>query len=234
MSFVIAGVVLLLSLTIGVISYITAPLFEKENSDDGKEDGKTTPVITLSIFFSKTNWKQIVFVSCISIICALVAGLSYNSGTNAIDLCRQVVVALVLFAAMIIDSKTRLIPNLLILIALGLGILILVIEFIFCRDVFFGSLIMSIAGFLCCVVLFYVLSRLTKEGIGMGDVKLISVMGLLLGLSTTLMSVLFSLILCTVASVVLLFGKKKNKTDRIPFGPFMFFGYILMFILFSI
>lgn len=234
MSFVIAGVVLLLSITIGVISYITAPLFEKENSDDGKEDGKTTPVITLSTFFSKTNWKQMVFVCCISITCALAAGLSYNSGASAIDLCRQIVVALVLFAAMIIDSKTRLIPNLLILVALGLGVLILVIEFIFCKEVFLSSLIMSIAGFLCCVVLFYVISRLTKEGIGMGDVKLISVMGLLLGLSTTLMSVLFSLILCTVASVVLLFGKKKNKTDRIPFAPFMFFGYILMFILFSI
>ena len=93
---------------------------------------------------------------------------------------------------------------------------------------------MSVAGFICCVVLFYVLSRLTKEGIGMGDVKLISVVGLLLGLSSTLMSVLFSLILCTLASIVLLFGKKKSRNDRIAFGPFMFFGYILMFILFSL
>lgn len=234
MSFVIAGVVLLLSLTIGVISYITTPLFEKENIDDGREDVKVSPVITLSTLFNKTNWKLIIFICSISAICALATGMSYNFGTDTIDLFRLVIVALVLFAAMIIDSKTRLIPNLLILIAFGLGVLILVIEFIFCRDEFIDSLIMSIVGFVCCAVLFYVLSRLTKEGIGMGDVKLISVMGLLLGLSTTLMSVLFSLILCTVASVGLLFGKKKNKTDRIPFGPFMFFGYILMFMLFSI
>lgn len=233
MSIVIAGVVLILSLTIGVVSYISAPLFEKINSDSEKED-KATPVITLYAFFKKTNWKQILFICSMSIICALAAGLSYNSGAAITDLCRQIVVALVLFSAMIIDGRTRLIPNILILIALGLGALIILSEFIFCRNVFWGSFIMSIAGFLCCVVLFYVLSRLTKEGIGMGDVKLISVMGLLLGLSTTLMSVLFSLILCTVASIILLFGKKKSKTDRIPFGPFMFFGYILMFILFSI
>lgn len=229
MSVVIAGVVFLLSVSVGVISYISIPLFEKENIDDSK----TNQVITLSAFFDKTNWKKILFVCCISGVCALATSLSHKSCADVFDLCRQVIVALVLFAAMIIDSKTRLIPNLLNLIALGMGVLILVVEFIFCRDEFFSSLIMSVAGFLCCVVLFYVLSRLTKEGIGMGDVKLISVMGLHLGLSSTLISIIFSLILCTLVSVVLLFGKKKNKNDKIPFGPFMFFGYILMFLLFS-
>lgn len=233
MSLVVAGVVLLLSLTIGVASYISAPFFEKVNSDS-EEDSKTTSAITLSSFFNKNNWKQIAFLSVLSLICSVAAVLSYNSGASVLGLCRQVVVALILLSAMIIDSKTRLIPNVLILCSLGIGALLLLLEFIFVRDTFLISLLMSIAGFICCVVLFYVLSRLTKEGIGMGDVKLISVMGLLLGLSSALMSVLFSLILCTLASIVLLFGKKKNKNDRIAFGPFMFFGYILMFILFSL
>lgn len=233
MNLVVAGVVLLLSLTIGVASYISAPFFEKMNSDS-EEDSKTTSAITFSSFFNKSNWKQITFLGVLSLICSVAAVLSYNSGASVLGLCRQVIVALILLSAMIIDSKTRLIPNVLILCSLGIGALLLLLEFIFVRDTFLTSLLMSIAGFICCVVLFYVLSRLTKEGIGMGDVKLISVMGLLLGLSSALMSVLFSLILCTLASIALLFGKKKNKNDRIAFGPFMFFGYMLMFILFSL
>lgn len=233
MSLVVAGVVLLLSLTIGVISYISTPFFEKVNSDS-EGDSKTASVITFSSFFNKSNWKQIIFLGVLSLICSVAAVLSYNSGASALELCRQVIVALILLSAMIIDSKTHLIPNLLIHCSLGIGVLLLLLEFILARDTFLTSLLMSVAGFICCVVLFYVLSRLTKEGIGMGDVKLISVVGLLLGLSSTLMSVLFSLILCTLASIVLLFGKKKNRNDRIAFGPFMFFGYILMFILFSL
>ena len=234
MCFVIAGVVFALSLIVGVISYILTPIFEKVNIDSSEEDGKVAPVITLPAFFSRNNRKQILFVCCISFVCAIAAGISYNTGISAIDLCRQIVVALVLFAAMIIDNNTRLIPNILILLSLGIGVLVLLFEFIFTRDTFSRSLIMSIAGSVCCVILFYVLSRLTREGIGMGDVKLISTMGFLLGLITTLMSVLFSLILCTGVSIILLLGKKKNKNDRIPFGPFLFFGYILMLIFFSL
>lgn len=167
-------------------------------------------------------------------MCAIATGLSYRSGSSGIGLYRQIVVALVLISAMIIDSKTKIIPNVLILVALGLGVFALIIEFFLYRDVFLESFIMSFVGFLSCEVFFYVLSRLTKDGIGMGDVKLISVMGLLLGVYSTLIAVTLALMLCAVISVVLLLCKKKNKTDRIPFGPFMFFGYMLMFILFSV
>lgn len=221
------------SFIVGVVSFLTAPLFENVNEDIQEDNCKHHSAMTLSAFFSKKNWRQILFVCSISLVCTLASDLSYASGTGMLALCRQNVVALVLFSAMIIDYKTRIIPNILILSALGSGTLILILEFIFTREAFLTSLIMSIAGLISCVVLFYVLSRLTKDGMGMGDVKLISAMGFLLGLSYTLYAVLFSLMICTVVSIVLLFGKKKDKNDSIPFGPFMFFGYILMFILFS-
>lgn len=234
MSFVIAGVVLLLSFIVGVASYLSTPLFEKVNSDNEVKDDKIIPAITLSTFFTKSNWKSMLFICCVSLLCSFAAGLSYHSGTGVLDLCRQVAVALVLLAAMVIDSKTCLIPNVLILSSLGMGSLILGLEFVFVREDFFGSLIMSLSGLICCVVLFYVLSVLTKDGLGMGDVKLISGIGFLLGFAVTLMLVLCSLILCVLVSIVLVFGKKKNKNDKIPFGPFLFFGYIVMFLFLSV
>lgn len=233
MSFVIAGIVLLLSLILGIIAYVLTPLYEEVNSDSSEKEDKTNLAMTLHSFVRKENWKQILFVVFIAIVCSVATYLSHNSGVNTFELCRQVVLAMTLLLAMIIDSKTRIIPNVLILISMILGVIILLLEFVFAGEFFLHYLIMSMAGFLCCFVLFYVLSRLTKDGIGMGDVKLISIMGFLVGLSTTLMSVLASLLLCTTVSIVLLLGKWKDKKDSVPFGPFLFFGYILVFILFS-
>ena len=85
-----------------------------------------------------------------------------------------------------------------------------------------------------CIVLFYALARLTKDGIGMGDVKIIAAMAWILGLFDTLIVVLFALLICAGVSVVLLARKKKDKSDAVPFGPFLFLGYILMLLLFGI
>mgnify|MGYP003295151084 CR=1 FL=1 len=234
MNFVVAGVALLLSFAVGVISYILVPVFQEDYSDDAKEGSMTSPAITIPSFFEKRNQRKILFVCGTSVLCCVCAWLLLNSGTDAFVFLRQMCVLLVLLFSMIIDIETQIIPNIVILISLGIGIVLLVSECVFSREKFLDSLIMSFAGLLCCMVLFYVLSRLTKEGIGMGDVKLISVMGFMTGMSLTLMAVLLSLILCTVTSILLLLRKIKNKNDRIPFGPFMFFGYIFMLILFNV
>lgn len=237
MSFVVAGVVLILALLCSVVSFLAIPKYEDEATENGNElqvNKNESPATAIANFFSKDNWKQWLFAIGISVICAVIAYFAFNTGIKPLNLCRQMVVALALLSAMIVDRKTHQIPNLLILGVLGIGAILLVAEFFLYRETFLTTLIMSVAGLLICVVLFYVLARLTKEGIGMGDVKLISSMGWMLGLASTLMAVLFALILCTLVAVVLLFGKKKNKNDRIPFGPFVFFGYILMLLLFSL
>lgn len=221
----------------GVLSYFAIPILEKANTetfDDTECGSEVTSAVTTENFFSKKNWKKWIYVGFISFICALAMWLSANAGVATMDLCRQLTVFLALASAMIIDSKTHLIPNFIVLIALGIGTVILLIEFVFVKEDFASSLLMSCAGLVCCVVFFYVLSRLTKEGLGMGDVKLIAVMGWLLGLASTLTAVLFALIICTVVSVFLLFGRKKSRNDRIPFGPFLFWGYVLMFIVFCL
>ncbi len=237
MGFVVAGVVLLLALLCSVFSFLAIPQCVIETAENGNElqvNKNTSPATAIANFVLKKNWKQCFFTILIALVCAVSAYFSFNTGINPLNLCRQIVIALALLSAMIIDRKTHQIPNLLIFGVLGIGVILLVIEFILFRETFLTTLIMSAAGLLSCVVLFYVLARLTKEGIGMGDVKLISSMGWMLGFASTLMAILCALILCTLVAIVLLFGKKKNKNDRIPFGPFVFFGYILMLLLFSL
>ena len=237
MTFVVAGVVLILALLCSVVSFLAIPKYEDEATENGNElqvNKNASPATSIANFFSKENWKQWFFAIGISVICAVIAYFAFNTGIKPLNLCRQMVFALVLLSAMILDRKTHQIPNLLILSVLGIGAILLVAEFLLYRETFLTTLIMSVAGLLICVVLFHILARLTREGIGMGDVKLISSMGWMLGLASTLVAVLFGLILCTLAACILLFWKRKNKDDRIPFGPFLFFGYILMLLSFSI
>ncbi len=236
MSVVVAGVVLLLASLIGVASYAAIPHFEKKQdvSDSEQVHSNLSPAAPILQFFEKRNWKQWLFVGAMALLCAVLALLSHRKGITGLELCRRFSVVLMLLAAMIIDMRTHTIPNLIVLASLGIGAIILLIEFLLARETFVMMLIMSGAGLFGCVVLFYLLSRLTKEGMGMGDVKLVAAMGWLLGIAQTLTAVLFALILCTLTAVFLIFGKKKNKNDSVPFGPFLFFGYIILLLLFSI
>ena len=107
------------------------------------------------------------------------------------------------------------------------GAAFLVLDFVFRNDAFRGQLLSGLIGLAGFLVFFYVMARITRGGIGMGDVKLIAAEGWMIGFSITLTSVFFSMIACSVAAVILMVGKKKTKQDQVPFGPFLFFGYII-------
>lgn len=66
-----------------------------------------------------------------------------------------------------------------------------------------------------------------KEALGGGDVKLLAICGLLLGLTNSILALVLA---CVVASIVLLVIKaiKKYKSDKeYPFAPFIVFGVII-------
>lgn len=239
MEFVVAGVMLILALLCSVVSFLAIPKYKYENeaienSNELQVNKNVSSAPTIANFFSMGTWTQWIFVVGISVACAATAYFSFRANAEPLILCRKMVIILVLLSATILDKETLQIPNLLILSVLVIGTILLFVEFFLCRETFFSTLITCVVGLCSCLVLFYALSRLTKEGMGMGDVKLISSMGWMLGLTSTITAVFFALLLCTLAAVILLVGKKKNKDERISFGPFLFFGYILMLLLFSL
>lgn len=233
MSIVVAGVVLLVALIAGTVSFIATPYIKNvRNIGSNDETGDNmAPAAVFTSFVRTSNWKQRILVIVSSLLCAVSAYQLYNAGMSAIELCKYSAVAWFLLSAMIIDWKTRIIPNKLVIALLGTGTMLLVIEFILYRSSALQSIVLSVLGLLCCLVLFYILSRLTKDGIGMGDVKLIAAMGWAVGVSTTIYAICFAMVMCTIAAIFLLLSKKKNKSDRVAFGPFVFFGYILLLIL---
>jgi prepilin signal peptidase PulO-like enzyme (type II secretory pathway) len=118
------------------------------------------------------------------------------------------------------DLKYGVIPNKIIILALSLSFL----YFIFQKDIFLNHLLSSLGAFLFLTFLFVV----TKgKGLGAGDIKLVALLGLLVGFPKILL--LFYLAFLTgafVGLILILWGKKSLK-DTISFGPFLVLAFFI-------
>ncbi len=72
---------------------------------------------------------------------------------------------------------------------------------------------------------FLLLWLLTKQkGLGFGDVKLVTVLGLLLGYPNTIIMLYIAFLTGAIWGVILLVAQKAGLKSRVAFGPFLFLG----------
>ena len=67
-----------------------------------------------------------------------------------------------------------------------------------------------------------------REGMGLGDVKMMAAVGVFLGLKRTLMTVLAGSLLGSVIGIVLISVSKKDRNYELPFGTFLGAGALLV------
>jgi len=85
---------------------------------------------------------------------------------------------------------------------------------------------------------FYLLSLLSRGGIGLGDAKLTFFMGLVLGLfplpqSPIIRALVYGVGLGGVAAVVLLLTRRRSMKDYIPYGPYLCLGMVIELLAFG-
>lgn len=119
------------------------------------------------------------------------------------------------------DLRSKRIPNIIILPAIGLAMIAM-----FYKPGWGTALVGALlgAGFMLLPVIAF-----GKHG-GMGDVKLAFFMGLILGFP----GIVFALIVAHLSTVVLWIGvllKRLNRKSVVPFGPFLAFGTAIFLIL---
>lgn len=94
-------------------------------------------------------------------------------------------------------------------------------------NTFFNGLFASVlaSGFFLAIVL------LTRgEGMGGGDVKLVFLMGLVLGWPKILVALFLAFTLGAICGIIFVIAKKKALKSAIPFGPFLVLGtFIALF-----
>lgn len=79
-----------------------------------------------------------------------------------------------------------------------------------------GSIALLIGG-----GLFLLIAVITKGAMGGGDIKLMALLGFVLGIKKIIIIILLSFIIGSIISIILIILKIKSRKDYIPFGPFI-------------
>lgn len=77
----------------------------------------------------------------------------------------------------------------------------------------------SIAGAIIGFGVLFLIALVSKGGMGGGDIKLFFVIGIVLGLTNTLLTLFLASVIGTVVGIIFLRKAKKGRKTPIPFGP---------------
>ncbi len=138
-------------------------------------------------------------------------------------------IALFLFCAALVtisfvDLEHRIVPDVISLPGIAAGLLFSLLR----PDITFLQSLLGAAiggGSLLAVIYgYYLLTK--REGMGMGDVKLLAMIGAFLGWKSILFVILCSSFAGALVGLAIMALKRKNLKFAIPFGPFLSFGAI--------
>jgi leader peptidase (prepilin peptidase)/N-methyltransferase len=128
----------------------------------------------------------------------------------------------------VVDLRTRLLPDRLVLPALGAGGVLLAVAAVGGADL--AALGRALAGAGVLFAGYLVLALVAPAGLGMGDVKLAALLGLhlaWLGWPVLVNGALAGFVVQAVLAAVLLAGRRVALRGYIPFGPAMLAGAAL-------
>ena len=122
------------------------------------------------------------------------------------------------------DAQTMLLPDAFTLTGLGLAFVLRVCApgihlrgQVALRTL--GSAAVAAAMLLLVWALYWLVRR--RDGIGMGDVKLMAMMAAFLGLQLTLFAYFFGVLAGALFALILVVRRRARGQDRIPFGSFL-------------
>lgn len=143
-----------------------------------------------------------------------------------------IIILSLLIVVFVYDLKHYIIPNRIIYPALGVTFAFRIFEFLSRGDkitdwVFLNPLLSAVCagGFFLGI---YLLSR--GKWLGFGDVKLVFLMGLMLGFPNIVIAVFSASLIGSVVGSALVFWGKKGWRSEIPFGPFLVTGSFTAFL----
>lgn len=137
--------------------------------------------------------------------------------------------ALVVFGylAALGDIREKRVPNRLVAAMLGAWVLLLTPQLFFRTQQAIDWALNGGLGLLLGGAVFLTVYLISRKGLGGGDVKLMAVSGLYLGLDGVLPAMLYGSVLAAVAGLLLILGKKITPKDAIPLVPFLYIGMLL-------
>lgn len=177
---------------------------------------------------SKKEW---MFLGSVGLGIGAVCYRSLSYELSPVVQIRMILGLLILYVVMIVDYQIQKIPNVLIATGLIGRCVLLMPEWLMKQGDVKMSVLYNLAGGLVFFLVLLLMSMITRNGIGMGDVKLFGMLAFLSGSLLTFCTLVYAAVLAMVTAVVLLLAKKKTAKDSLPFGPFIFIGYVIAIVL---
>lgn len=178
------------------------------------------------------NRKKYLLILCLMVILAMICGgISYNRQDEIINMIKMLITLCILGVISLTDIELYKIPNLCCVILLVGRTICFIPEFIINIEKFKMSLFNSVLTGILCLVLLVVISKVTRSGLGYGDIKLFAALGFMCGMRAILYTLVICFFICAIASLVLLILKIKSVKDELPLGPFIYLGFVTTIIL---
>jgi len=99
---------------------------------------------------------------------------------------------------------------------------------------YINSLIGGIVGYLIIWTIIFLYKKIkNKEGMGLGDAKLLSAIGFWFGWISIPFILFFSSFIALSFAIPSLIKKSKTMSSKIPFGPYLIFGCVLYLVMFK-
>ena len=133
--------------------------------------------------------------------------------------------------AFVLDMVFMIIPDTSVLLIFSCGIVKNIVAF--SKNGMVSSILGLIVGGLTFWIINYICEKITKKaGFGMGDIKLLTSLGLFFGLKGIIVVMLLSVGISAIFSIIFLVIKaiRKKEGEYIPFGPFIVISSFLVYI----
>ena len=135
--------------------------------------------------------------------------------------CRRCFFSLLLILALI-DLDHKLLPNVLTIPGTALGLLFGLLGW---TGSFWTSLLGAGVGFL----LIFLIALISRGGMGMGDAKLMAMIGAFLGWKSVFYVLFGASVLGSVGGILYLYLTKQDRKTPIPFGPSMAVAALIVY-----
>ena len=158
-------------------------------------------------------------------IVELLTGLLFLLTFLNYDLTSEFIIFIFLISVLIvvsfIDIKYQIIPNEITFTFIPIG---LILSLFFNHIKFLDSLLGLLipAGILLLIAFIY------KKGMGIGDVKLIGMIGVFIGWEYALISIFIGALFGSIYGIYMMVTGNMTRKTRIPFGPFISLGAVIM------
>lgn len=212
-----------------LVSVVTFILLYIALSEDIASKVKVFKAYDPDAFESKHMSKKIIYL--ISIMITVISFFTilkiFDYVSDPIGISKMIIAFLCMTGAGAFDYREKRIPNIFPLVMALAAIVLLALGVITKQQGAMQYIMWSVIPAVACGALFFVAAFITQQGIGAGDIKLICSLALLGGVYSVIGTLLYGVIACSVSAVLLLLTKKKTLKESLPFGPFLYVGFVL-------